>query len=267
MRLFMSEINPGVIIDNLAGIGTFISSFIALIALRELIKQRRAMYQPSLFLNDFTLSVKGNPLFDSKSFYYYKLHNLHEPENKSDITPHSISSQFFLENIGYGIANKVSYTWEFDYKKAIKTLQDLNEEFSFELMKKEKKIMVLRNLKFYASYDFSMLSNDSKIDFIKPENLQINKKPISLPMLITSMHMDYVLIKNKMTTDICKKFEYENYENFPKPKLTITYKDIANKKYKNKYEFELSCGNSFYQKSNFTNDTKTDFALLTFRSI
>lgn len=262
----ISGISVNTLINNLAGIGTFISSIIALIALRELIKQRRAMYQPSLFLNEFALSVKGNPLADSKSFFYFKTHNLHEPENKKDETKHSISSQVFMENIGYGIANQVSYKWDFDYKKALKILCKLDNEFDFEIRKNDQSILLTRNSQFYGSYDFQKISKESKIDFIKPENLQLNKKPFSIPMLITSIHMDYVLIKNKMTTDICNKFEYEEYDNFPKPKLSITYKDITDKKYNNKYEFDLSCGNSFLQTNDFKIDTTKDYAFLTFKA-
>jgi hypothetical protein len=262
----ISSVSMNTLINHLAGIGTFISSIIALIALRELIKQRRAMYQPSLFLNEFTLSVKGNPLAESKNFFYFKTHNLHEAENKKDKTKHSISSQVFMENLGYGIANQVNYKWDFDYKRALKILCKLDDEFSFEIRNNEKSILLTRNNKFYGTYDFERISKESKIDFIKPENLQLNKKPLSIPMLITSIHMDYVLIKNKMTTEICNKFNYEKYENFPKPKLLITYKDIAGKKYNNKYEFNLSCGNSFLQTSDFEIDTTKDYAFLTFRA-
>lgn len=253
-------------INNLAGIGTFISSVIALIALRELIKQRRAMYRPSLFLNEFTLSVKGNPRANQKSFYYYKLHNLHEPEDKNNNTPHSIGSQVFFENIGYGIANQVNFKWEFDYKKAVKILCNLDNDLKYEFNSKDKSVLLTLNEDYFDSYRFEDIGKEKNIDFIKPENLQINKKPLSIPMLITSIHMDYVLVKNKMNTETCAKFKYEEFKNFPKPKLTISYKDISGKVYKSHYKFNLTCGNSFYQKHDYEIDTRTDYALLTFKA-
>lgn len=255
------------LINNLAGIGTFISSIIALYALTELIKQRRAMYRPRLFLNEFTLSVKGNPLANRKSFYYYKLHNLYEPLNKEDMSKHSISPQVFLENIGYGIANEVSYKWDFDYKKAVKMLCELDAGLKYEISNTDKSILLMMSGDFYDSYRFDDLEKEFRIDFIKPENLQSNKKPSSVPMIITSVYMDYVLIKNKMVTESCTRFEHEEYKNFPIPKLTITYKDIAGKKYESIYRFKLSCSNSFYQKDDWVIDTKNDYAFLTFKSI
>ncbi len=254
-------------INNLAGIGTFISSIIALIALREIIRQRRAMYRPSLLLNEFSLSVKGNPRVNPKNLYYYKLHNLHEPEDLTDKTPHSISSQIFLENIGFGIANQVNYKWEFDYKKAIKILCELDSDLKYKFNFTEKSVMLTRNEQYYESYRFDDIGNERKIDFIKPENLQLNRKPLSIPMIITGIHMDYVLVKNKMNSEICKKFEFEDYKKFPKPKLTVSYKDIAGKEYKSTYKFSLTCGNSFYQKHDFEIDTNTDFAFLTFKLV
>jgi len=255
------------IISNLSGIGTFISSIIALYALTELIKQRRAMYRPRLFLNEFTLSVKGNPIANRNNFYYYKLHNLYEPENKEDLSKHSISSQVFLENIGYGIANKVRYQWDFDFKKAIKILCELDNELNYQIRNDENSVIITKNGEYFSHYQFDNLSRGNKIDFIKPENLRSNKKPSTIPMIITSIHMDYVLIKNKMDIEICKRFEHEEFKHFPKPKLTITYEDIAGKKYKNIYKFDLSCNNSFYQKEIGVIDTKIDYAFLTFKSI
>lgn len=255
------------IINNLSGIGTFISSIIALYALTELIKQRRAMYRPRLFLNEFTLSVKGNPIANRQSFYYYKLHNLYEPENKEDLTKHSISSQVFLENIGYGIANKVRYNWDFDFRKAVKMLCELDNELKFQIKNEDNSIIITKNGEYFTHYNFNDLNTEKKIDFIKPENLKANNKPSSIPMIITSIHMDYVLIKNKMESETCKRFEHEEYKHFPKPKLTITYEDIANKKYENIYKFNLNCGNSFYQKDIWEIDTLNDYAFLTFKSI
>lgn len=254
------------LINNLSGIGTFISSIIAVYTLKELIKQRRAMYRPRLFLNEFTLSVKGNPLFNSKNFYYYKLHLLHEAENKNDLTKHSISSQVFFQNIGYGIANKIKYRWDFDYRKALKKLGRLDNNIQFEI-KKDKSILLSKNGEFFGNYNFDDLENEIKIDFIKPETLDFNKKPSIIPMIITTIHMDYVLIKNKMNDEICKKFDFEDFKDFPKPKLTISYEDIAGKKYNEVYKFSLTCSNSFFQKDDWTNNTNTDYAFLTFKSL
>lgn len=255
------------IINNLSGIGTFISSIIALYALKELIKQRRAMYRPRLFLSDFTLSVKGNPLVNPKNFYYFKLHNLYEPENKEDISKHSISSQVFLENIGFGIANKVKYEWSFDFKKAIKILCELDKELKHQIRKDDNSVIIERKGEYFNHYQFDDLNKEKNIDFIKPESLKTNNKPLSIPMIISSIHMDYVLLKNNMKTEICERFEYEEYVSFPIPKLKISYEDIAGKKYTSVYNFKLSCSNSFYQKDIFKIDTNNDYAFLTFKSI
>jgi hypothetical protein len=249
--------------DDLAAIGTFVSSIIALIALRELVKQRRAMYQPSLFLNEFTLSVKGNPLTGVKKFYYYKLYNLYEPENRAEKTPHSIQSQFFLQNFGYGIANNIKYKWEFDSKKAVKKICDLTPEMRYQ--QRNNSIIILKKDEFFDSVKIDEFSNEKKIDFIQPETIKTNNKPLSIPSVVTSLHMHYVLIKNKMENEICNRFTHESFEDFPKPKLTVIYEDIAKKKYTNTYIFEIDCGNTFFQSINDkTIDTKDDFANLSF---
>ena len=251
-------------IDDLAGIGTFVSSIIALIALKEIIKQRRAMYQPSLFLNEFSLSVKGNPLLGNKNFFYYKLYNLHEPRNKSDKTPHSIQSQFFLQNFGYGIANKVKYKWDFDYESAIKQICKIDPKVNVE--KSKDSIILIRKNEYFDSYDPKDFKTEKKIDFIKPESISTNNKPLSIPIAITSLHMNYVLLKNKMENEKTRRFNHEEFENFPKPKLTVTYEDIARKKYTNSYIFSITCGNTFFQdiKQQVIN-TSIDYALLSFK--
>ena len=71
----------------------------SLLALKEVIRQRRAMYQPKLYFNEFSLSVKGNPHSEKKSLYFYYLHNLYEPVREDSRKGYSVSAQFFFENI------------------------------------------------------------------------------------------------------------------------------------------------------------------------
>ena len=78
--------------------------------------------------------------------------------------------------------------------------------------------------------------------------------------------MDYVMTKNKMFTEKCGWFEAENYENFPTPKLTISYEDIAEKRYETAYNFKLLCSNSFNQiRDDMTVNTREEFAMISFR--
>ena len=251
-------------VDIIAGIGTFISSIIALFALKEVIKQRQAMYQPKLYFNEFSLSVKGNPHSEKKSLYHYYLHNLYEPVKEDNRKGYSVLAQFFFENIGYGVASNINYEWTFDYVKAVKIICKLDVKFRYVNDKEDKSIMIIFDDNYFSSYNYDDIGNTKKIDFIKPESLQQNFKPTTIPISITNIHMDYVMTKNKMFSEKCKRFNYEDFENFPIPKLTISYHDIANRKYKAEYSFNMCCYNSYRQIDGELIDTEKDYASLSF---
>ncbi|WP_264536711.1 hypothetical protein [Flavobacterium sp. N1736] len=259
-----TELNISTVVNILSGVGTFISSIIALFALKEVMKQRRAMYQPKLYLNEFTLAVKGNPFLENRSFYYFHLHNLHEPVNKNDTSGFSIMAQFFFENIGYGVASKIEYQWNFDYKKALKEICNIDSDFNYRIDKSDKSIVITKNNEYYSSYNFDDLNIIKKTDFIKPESLQKNIKPTTIPIIITSLYMDYVMTKNKMYSEVCQSFRSEEFIDFPSLELELSYEDIAGKRYKMIYNFKLNCSNSFNQKNLNSINTKEEFANLCF---
>ncbi|WP_298121774.1 hypothetical protein [Flavobacterium sp.] len=260
----MSSTEINFYVDIFAGIGTFISSIIALFALKEVIKQRRAMYQPKLYFNEFSLSVKGNPHSEMKSLYLYYLHNLYEPVREDSRKGYSVSAQFFFENIGYGVASNINYEWTFDYVKAAKIICNLDSKFNFRNDKEDKSIVIIFDNIYFSSYSCDDIGNNKKIDFIKPESLQQNFKPTSIPICITNMHMDYVMAKNKMFSEKCKRFNFEEFDDFPIPKLNISYHDIAGKKYETEYSFNIHCYNSFRQVDDKLIDTENDYANLSF---
>lgn len=247
-----------------AGIGTFISSIIALFALKEVIKQRRAMYQPKLYFNEFSLSVKGNPHSEKKSLYFYYLHNLYEPVREDSRKGYSVSAQFFFENIGYGVASNINYEWTFDYVKAAKILCKLDSKFKYENDKKDQSLVIIFDNNYFSSYSHDDIGKTKKIDFIKPESLQQNFKPTSIPIIITDIHMDYVMARNKMFSEKCKRFDFEEFDNFPVPKLNISYHDIAGRKYEAEYSFSIRCYNSFSQIDDKLINTEEDYASLSF---
>lgn len=260
--LTISNISPYV--NILSGIGTFISSIIALFALKEVIKQRRAMYKPKLYLNEFTLSVKGNPFLGDLNFYNFYLHNLYEPENKDNDPQFSIMAQFFFENIGYGVASKINYKWTFDYIKAVKKICSIDSDFNYKIDKTSKNITIIKKDSLHDSYDFGDLNEIKKTDFIKTESLKKNTKPTPIPIIITGLHMDYVMIKNKIFTENSSWFDQENFKDFPPITLEVSYEDLVGKRYKTIYNFKLKCSNSFYQKNFNSINTREEFAFLSF---
>lgn len=251
-------------VSLLSGIGTFISSIIALFALKEVMRQRRAMYQPKLYLNEFALAVKGNPFIEKRSLYYFHLHNLYEPVDKNDESGYSVMAQFFFENIGYGVASKIKCKWNFDYVKAVKLLCDLDSNLEYRIDKNDNSLLVTLDNKYFTSYQFNDLKKIKKIDFIKPESLHKNRKPTSIPIIITGLFMDYVMTKNKMYSEKTHRFQYEEFEAFPNPKLELSYEDLAGKRYEIVYEFKVKCSNSFTQMKNDAIDTNEEFAALAF---
>lgn len=252
-------------VNILSGIGTFISSIIALFALKEIAKQRRTMYQPKIYLNEFALAVKGNPFLNDKEFYFFHLHNLYEPVDKNDSNDFSVKAQFFLENIGYGVASKVRCKWSFDYISAAKQLSKLESNLNYQL-DKGNSLVITKNAKYHRSYDIKEIEKISKIDFIKPESLQKNSKPTIIPSVITNIYMDYTMIKNKMYNQDCIWFPNENFENFPNPKLELFYEDLAGKEYKVTYEFKMSCCISINQMNAGKVNTRKEFAALIFHA-
>ena len=264
VRNIMENLTLNNIVAIVSIVGTFLSSVIAVFTLTEVMKQRRAMYRPKIFLNEFLLTVQGNPMVPEKKFYYFKLHNLYEPENKQVVEKESILAQFFFENIGYGIASKIRYEWQFDYLLAVKKISALSENIATHIDHKDKSIIITLNGTYYSSYRFNDIEKEKKIDFIKPESLQKNTKPTTIPMIITSIHMDYIMLKNKILSKECKFFQEEDFDGFPKASLQIQYEDIAEKPYYSTYNFKIKGSNSFHQIDHEKIDTTKDFAFLSF---
>jgi len=230
------------LIGVLAGVGTFIYAIIALYTLVEVKKQRLSMYKPELFLKSFCIIPTFNPLSVIKrdKSLEYKLVNYNDySENTAEETPR-ISVLYKLENMGFGVAKDIKCVWEFDYKKAInKILPHISSEYEMYSHKLFYGIRKLNDEKFHRSASPNL--DEQNIDYISPINQSTHNHKHTIPEIILFTHTFYFIFKNDFTTSSHDNYFNEDFDNFPKPKLHLSYKDINGKKYKKTYVINITC--------------------------
>lgn len=83
MKLINFLIENKELILILSGIGTFISSIIAIFTLTEVKKQRLSLYKPEILLKTFLVTISKSPLVKkSGELLYYKVSNFKGLFNK-----------------------------------------------------------------------------------------------------------------------------------------------------------------------------------------
>ena len=223
MNEFLENIDYNNLIQNLSGVGAFITSLITLFTLVVLIKQRKDSFRPRVIFGDrisATCIAEDDNLFKSKWNDAY-------PNKEEEI----IDFCFDLMNVGVGIAENVIVREYFDYKKAIKFIKRLDKENEFFFNKIDDVIEVTTT--FDDSFTMIYLSNEPRElgTFITRQQEKPHKYVFTDSCLVFLSCFDY--LRNKYDL-------YMSLDKFPNCYYRIQYSDIEGKRYKANYISKVS---------------------------
>jgi hypothetical protein len=248
MIKFLLEYKELIVIFS--GIGTFISAMIAVFTLNEVKKQRLSLYQPEILIKSFLVSISKSPLQKGKEeLIEYRTCDFNDYSNNYNETKFEITSNYKIDNLGFGVAKNIKCTWEFNTKKAITEIEKAlptNYEFNWY---KELNLYFLNNLE-NEDFHYSASGNIERqeIDYISPINIQKNNHLHTIPEIIIYTHYLFLIFKENLAGKKGENFhifEFNNYK-FPEPVLKVEFKDLNGKTYKNKYKFKITAVNTCF---------------------
>lgn len=231
-----------------SGIGTFISSLIAIFTLIEVKKQRHSYYKPDILIKSFLVAISKSPfLKKEEELLEYKTCDFNDYSNNYNEIKYEVSAKYKVENLGFGIAKNVKCQWQFDEKEAIQLIsEELPRNFSFSLHE-SLNLYFLNNCN-NEDFHYSVFTKIEKqnIDYIAPIDIHSHSHLHTVPNIIIYTHYLFLLFKEKLLkekVDNFNIFKFKEYK-FPSPSLIIEYRDLNNKKYKKEYKFELTAVSS-----------------------
>ncbi len=236
--------NHGEIIASIAGIGTFITSLIAIFTLIEVKKQRLSMYKPDVLIKAFLVAISKSPLILEKDeLVEYKSLDFNDHSNNYNDAEFSVVPYYKVNNLGLGVAKQIKCQWKFDHVRAIQLIEKKlpkNYTFSHEKALNLYFMSNIENEDFHLSFNANL--NPHCIDYIAPINIQQHHHLHSVPKVIVLCHFLYLLFENKLLSKSGENFQYYDFDKikFPNPVLQIEYLDLNNKKYKKSFKLKAS---------------------------
>lgn len=152
------------LINVLSGIGTFISSIIAVYTLKEVIKQRLSTYKPEILIKSFVVYINKSPLeLKNEELLQYYSTNFNEYNNPENLeNKYSVSCLYKVDNFGFGPAEKIRCTWKYDTEQALKLIEkELNEDYYFSQYEKLKYYFLINRKN--DSFHFSVTNENKTI--------------------------------------------------------------------------------------------------------
>jgi len=223
MTEYLENIDYDKLIQNLSGVGGFITSLITLFTLIVLIKQRKDSFRPRVIFGDrlnATCRIENDNTLKTKWEEAY-------PDESEEV----IDFCFELLNVGVGVAENVVVKESFDYNKAIRFIKELDRENEFKITK------IKDTLEFRTSFDNSFMLAYLNLPprelgtFLTGKQDKPQKYLFTYNCLVFLSCFDY--LKNKY--DI-----FMNLDKFPRCYYEIQYSDVEGKRYKAKYECKVS---------------------------
>jgi len=253
------------IFNAIVGFGSLVSAIVAVITLKEVIKQRLSTYKPEVLIKSFNLSISKNPLFKNKEeLLLYKTSPFNDSSVNSNDLKFSVSKNYKIDNIGFGPAKNIVCKWQFDIKKAIRMIEEiLPSNYGIEHSN-------FASYEYYSLRDFghddfyysaSTEIHDHRIDYISPINVMDNSQLHTLPDIIIFAHYLYLIFKMELTRREVPNFYTFDFEHFPRPTLMINYKDMNGKTYIQKSSFKVCAVTTQFEE---TTRMDEEFAFLNF---
>jgi len=249
--------------NTIFGLGTLVSVIIAILTLKEVIKQRQSMYKPEVLIKSFYLSISKNPLFkEPEELLEYKIAPFNDYSINYNDLPFSAIRNYKIENVGFGPAKNIVCKWEFDAQKAINKIKEmLPENIHFTFMESLNLYIldIEDNPDFYYSANADIYQQD--ISYISPINVSDHYHLHSIPEIIIFTHYLYLIFSKQLTQISMPNYGIFNFKHFPQPKLCVKYQDLNNKKYTKEFQFNIIAV-STQPEENIVMDR--DFAMLQF---
>jgi hypothetical protein len=235
------------LINILSGIGTFVSSIIALYTLREVIKQRLSTYKPEILIKSFVVYIHKSPLeLQSEELLLYKSANFNEYKKNSEENiskEFGVSCLYKVENLGFGPAKKLKLSWNYNTQKALSIIEKMFPDRYYFNQYKPLNYYFLVD-KSNTNYHFSITNETvtkQDIDYLTPINIKEHSHYHSIPKEIILTYYLYYIFKNNLINTINENcYGNDDFGNLPKPHLKMEYEDINGKKYSKDYKFKIS---------------------------
>jgi hypothetical protein len=232
------------IVAIIAGVGTFISALIAAITVIEIKRQRRSSYMPDVILDTYVAFWYWDRSIKEESSFEFKRARYNEWKKQKDRGEKQIHILYQLQNIGQGVAKYIRSDWRFDYKKAVKKVEEVLPEGYRIKLADEGRVVLMRNAdELLDSMNLLDLESDH-FDFLLPEGTMTSAKESALPQICISLYLYYVIFKYGNDKAENEEFIYEDFAGLPEPEMIITYRDIRNKQYKKKFVLGFKLANT-----------------------
>lgn len=218
MKEYIDNINFDGLIQNISGIGVFITSIISLITLFVLIRQRKDSFRPNVIFGD---RLNATCHSDDESILRTKWEDTYPKDKKCR------DFCFEILNVGIGVAENVTVYESFKLRKTIRQIKKLDKENEFVFSWSRQDLEIRTTFDDSYFYLFTDRQPRELGTFTKTRQKKPNKYVFLDSYLALLSCLDY--LRNK---DATKVF---NFAPYPNCNFKIEYTDIEGKKYKAKY--------------------------------
>lgn len=229
------------LINISASIGAFVSAVVAVVTLREIKKQRESTYKPELVMRSLNIGISKSPFcLGEDEILEYKVSNFNDYSTNYNEVKNSTFAGYLLNNLGFGIAKKVTCTWIYDHEKAIEELRNvIGEDFRINHHTGSYYLEDLKDDNFFYSANYSFDFGPDFTEYIAPVSVEKNFNFHSVPRVILFTHYLYLIFEFQIHTTVPQQFGVYEFESLPKPRLEIEYFDLNDKKYKKTISFKI----------------------------
>ena len=209
---------------------TLLTAIIALLTINEMRKQRVHSYFPDINMANFSFYVyKGDydDEINSIYLYYYK-----KRKKKKEKIDGFNELKIGINNIGFGVAKNVSWTWNFDIEQAKKIIC---QDKSVKWEKKEDFIIIdSKKANIEWAFDIYEDSIGGNFNFILPYSNENRKTEIVIPYYFINLYWLY------MVNQIGKKGPKSMKDYFPYLELNVKYTDIHSNELEKTFLIEIN---------------------------
>lgn len=227
------------IINLISGLATLSASLIALFTLLEIKRQRKQSYKPEPVIKSSLIYVYSEKF---KEYYFPFKISRELYKNENSIVNLSFSD-FYLElvNVGISSAKNLSIKWDFDFNKAISTIESKNEDRLFLInyntksleikfpLDNYREVNVVKNQFEIINFDYLVNSTSNSFDVI----------PLRVPVAVMRLYLVYISLALEFYNINEKSSKNGSLDNFPELSLNIRYEDISGNKYSKFFNVEF----------------------------
>ena len=245
------------LVNLLPELANWITIFLILLTLLEMVKQRRATYKPDIVV----FPISRFAYIGDSGFPDIWLDNRVEKIEDEDLTSQRSFFQLPIYNLGLGAARDVECKWSFDLEEFIGNVNEIKNysPIKFEISIDENNFLFVDFPPKIKSY--TNIASDINIDFILPSSIEKEETNILFPSTYIRLVQLYTLCE--ISHSISDGLDFPKFQ-FPELELSIKFKDIGGSRHSKKFKFNFSIGMMSIRKdpknkSKFVNYSLGDF--------